>query len=63
MERINFMYTFRDDTNEVVEKNVELRLQDKEGEGITASAICTLFEDFMEAAGYSIDNVLNYFRE
>ena len=58
-ERVRFSYTLTDEDDGTVHKVVSL----KEKDGITATEICEMFVNFMTAAGYSENNVFDYFNE
>ena len=58
-ERVRFSYTFTDEDDGMVHKIVSL----KDKDSITATEVCEMFLDFMRAAGYSEDNVFNYFNK
>ena len=57
-ERVRFSYTFRDEDDGMIHKVVSL----KEKDSVTAPEICEMFLDFMKAAGYSEENILEYFK-
>ena len=56
-ERVKFSYVFTDEDDGTVHKVVNTKNKDS----ITADELCEMFIDFMTSAGYSIENVYNYF--
>ena len=60
MERINFTYFFEDNGTE---HSVLSSKRDKEDEGLRCDDICEMFVNFMTAAGFSEDNIWDYFME
>jgi len=58
-EEIQFSYNFydKDDGTQHTVTNSKCK------ECITADELCEMFVDFMESAGYSTDNVFDYFKE
>ena len=61
MEAIEFRYTFKDNKYGTA-KDVRV-IKNADDEGLRADEICEMFLDFMETAGFSSKNVLNYFQE
>ena len=59
-EMIEFVYTCSDEQDTDV-KRVIIRKQNKGG--FTTDTLCGAFVDLMEAAGFCIDNVYDYFKE
>ena len=59
METIKFTYAFDDGDND--EKTVLLKKSDEDG--IHDYDICEMFIDFMNAVGFSEENVFKYFSE
>lgn len=59
MERVNFTYYFEDEEGQ--EQMVSS--SQKEKNGLYAREVCELFLNFMCAAGFSEQNVLDYFRK
>ena len=57
-ERVRFSYTFKDEDDGMIHKVISL----KEKDSVTASEICEMFLDFMKAAGYSEENIFEYFK-
>lgn len=58
-EKVNFSYSFTDkDDGALYTVNTV-----KEKECISADELCEMFLHFMTSAGYSEDNVWNYFKE
>ena len=60
MESIKMVYTFTNDEGEVEKKIIDRKVAES---GLIDSDVCEMFEDFMEAVGFSIDNVYQYFNE
>ena len=56
MECIEMKYCFNDN-GEVK----EVKLSNKSEDGVSCTEICDMFVDFMESAGYSLENVEEYF--
>lgn len=58
-EEVRFSYNFcdKDDGTEHTVTNAKCK------ECITADELCEMFVDFMESAGYSTENIFDYFRE
>lgn len=59
MERIEFNYVFRDDDNEEKMITVTKRNED----GLHDYDVCEMFMDFMNAIGFSEENIFRYFNE
>ena len=57
---VEFAYVFTNDEGDD-EKRVFVRKQDKYG--LNSNDLCEAFVDFMESAGFSVDNIYNYFSE
>lgn len=58
MEKIIFKYVFSDDgSDEKIVKTVK-----NNPDGLTVDEVCEMFLDFMEAAGYTSENIIKYFR-
>lgn len=60
MEYIKFKYEFNDLDHKVPDKKVTIYCDGKE-EGLNAYDVCEAFMDFMEAVGFSKDNIYDYF--
>ena len=60
MERIKMVYEFLNDKGVVERKIVERKVAKN---GLNDQDVCEMFETFMEAVGFSIDNVYQYFNE
>ena len=60
MESIEFVYSFTDQDKPDDLKRVIIRKSD---DGLDANDICEDFVDFMVAAGFSEQNVYDYFNE
>ena len=60
MERINFTYCFEDNGTE---HSVLSSKRNKEDEGLHCDDICEMFVDFMRSAGFSEQNIYDYFRD
>ena len=58
MEKIKFTYKFEE--KEFPTKNVKV-VCDGDEAGLNTSDVCEAFVDFMESAGFSIDNIYDYF--
>ena len=61
MEYIKFKYGFTDLDHKVPDKKVSVYC-DGEEKGLDALDVCEAFVDFMEAAGFSRDNIYDYFQ-
>ena len=59
-EMVEFAYVFTNDKGDD-EKRVFVRKNSDEG--LSADTLCEAFVDFMESAGFSVDNVYDYFEE
>ena len=59
-ETVEFSYWFTDEHGND-EKRVIVRKQS--AEGLDTNTLCEAFEDFMESAGFSVDNVYDYFND
>lgn len=59
VEKAKFTYTFNDEDDGSLHKVTAL----KEKECITAEELCEMFLQFMTSAGYSENNVWDYFKE
>lgn len=63
MEHIKFIYERGDDSNSVFNsQRIENSLADKDDCGLTIDEVCEQFISFMESSGFSVDQVINYFR-
>lgn len=60
MESIEMRYTFKDGDNTA--KEIRLCAKDRNDEGLQDYDVCALFIDLMESAGYSMENILKYFK-
>ena len=60
MEKIEMRYVFEDDKGIV--KEVNMCASDKDDSGLNGHEICEMFEEFMQSAGFSERNVVDYFR-
>ena len=58
MERVEFNYRFHDDEGGS-DKSVSLEMR---RESLNLMDVCEMFEDFIQAAGFSVDGMLRYFR-
>lgn len=62
MERIKFIYERADEFNEGVEEmNICMQIKDKNDEGLLNDTVCSIFVQFMDAVGFSHENILKYF--
>ena len=61
METIEFRYVFREG-NEDNESVHEVESVKRAKNGLSCDKICEMFVDFMISAGFSEDNILDYFR-
>ena len=59
-ETVEFSYWITDEHGDD-EKRVIVRKHDEDG--LNANTLCEAFVDFMEAAGFSTDNIYDYFNE
>jgi len=59
MEKVCFMYSFKDEGHS--ERKVNM-FQGEE-DGIYCDDVCELFLDFMKSVGYSEDNVREFFKD
>jgi hypothetical protein len=62
MERIKFDYHF-EDQDHGAEHDVTSYKYDKNDCGLQCYDICEMFVDFMTSAGFSEQNIWDYFRE
>lgn len=63
MEHIKFIYERGDDSNSSFNsQRIENSLADKDDCGLTIDEVCEQFISFMESSGFSVDQVINYFR-
>ena len=60
MERITMVYS-RNDNDGADSASVEFSKRDTDREGLRCYDICEMFLDFMEAAGFARENILDYF--
>ena len=58
-ERVEFSYSFHDSDD----GSTHFVRSSKERDSIRADELCEMFLDFMKSAGYSEDNVFDYFSE
>lgn len=58
MEEIIFRYTYYE--NDAEEKVIKITKRSKDG--VLLEEACEAFEDFMDAAGYGVTEVLKYFQ-
>ena len=64
MERIRFVYTRDDEFSDVSEnKSVVMEMRDKDEGGLRCDNICERFVEFMRSAGFSEENIFDYFSE
>lgn len=64
MERIVFKYEFGSEADKSFNThNVESSMADRDDNGLRADEVCENFVDFMESAGFSIEQIFDYFRE
>ena len=61
METVEFKYCFKDDDDDNDSKQVCVMKRNENG--VLDEDICEMFLDFMSSAGYSLENVFNFFRE
>lgn len=59
-ESIEFNYVYRDDNTDDCK---EIRIIKHNKDSLTCEEICEAFVDFMETAGFSINNVYGFFEE
>lgn len=57
MERVRFSYEFSDADND---KQVLNSIND---DGLSCSRVCEAFVDFMTSAGYTEENIVDYFNK
>lgn len=63
MEHIEFKYEFGNDSDKGFNTHrVESSMADRDDCGLTVDEVCENFVQFMESAGFSFDQILNYFR-
>lgn len=63
MEHIEFKYEFGNDSDKGFNTHrVESSISDRDDYGLTVNEVCENFVQFMESAGFSLDQILNYFR-
>ena len=55
-ESIEFVYTFEDENG-----NTKRIIVNKHAEALQCTEVCEAFEDLINSAGFSMDNVLEYF--
>ena len=60
MEKITMIYEGNYDENDLT--RIEMMVADKEDRGLRDYDVCSKFKDFMNAIGFSENNVLRYFR-
>lgn len=64
MERIEFKYEFGSESDKSFNTHrIESSMADRDDCGLRVDEVCENFVEFMESAGFSIDQVFNYFRE
>lgn len=64
MERIEFKYEIGSETSKNFNTHrVESCMADRDDCGLRVDEVCENFVNFMESAGFSIDQIINYFRE
>ena len=64
MERIKFIYERNDDFKEdVQDTDICMQMIDKDEEGLHDNDVCSMFIQFMNACGFSQENILKYFSE
>lgn len=64
MERIKFVYERNDDFKEDVEDiDICMQMIDKDEAGLHDDDVCSMFVQFMNACGFSQENILKYFSE
>jgi len=64
MERIEFKYEFGSEADKSFNTHrVESNMTDRDDCGLKIDEVCENFVDFMESAGFSVDQVFNYFRK
>lgn len=61
MERIQFSYEFRDNDQDGDDTKEVFRTIKKDGLG--CAEVCEAFVDFMTSAGYSEENIIDYFNQ
>ena len=63
MECIEMRYVGRNDDS-YAEDAREIRAirRDRDDCGLRTTDICEMFRDFMESAGFSVDNIIEYFQ-
>lgn len=63
MERIEFKYEFSNDSDKSFNTHrVESSMTDHDDCGLRTDEVCEKFVEFMESAGFSLDQIMNYFR-
>ena len=63
MEHIEFKYEFSNDSDKGFNTHrVESSMADHDDCGLRADEVCENFVQFMESAGFSLDQIMNYFR-
>lgn len=64
MERIEFKYEFGNESDKGFNTHhVESSMADRDDCGLRVDEVCENFIEFMESAGFSIDQIFDYFRE
>lgn len=64
MEHIEFKYEFgRESDRGFNTHRVESSMVDRDDCGLRADEVCENFVQFMESAGFSVDQIMNYFRK
>ena len=61
MEKIKFIYEFSDPENPEMTDTKTIIVNREAEYGLTDTAVCEMFVDFMNSIGYSEDNVSGYF--
>ena len=62
MERIKFIYGRENEFNKDVEEmDICMQMIDKDEAGLRDNEVCSMFIQFMNAIGFSHENILKYF--
>ena len=61
MEKIKFVYEFNESDNKEMTDTKKIVVNREAENGLSDSAVCEMFLDFMNSIGYSEENVFGYF--
>ena len=63
MEHIEFKYEFGSESDKGFNTHcIESNMTDRDDCGLKVDEVCENFIQFMESVGFSVDQVMNYFR-